>query len=143
MVQFLFDRRGFERQTDVRLPRRGLRRASAEGGEKESARGGPGPFDGSTAGREPYLLERVLELLERRRLSAGEVRVLLALRAREKTIVDIAEELDCGPVRPSAVCAGGAAQQVTAPAHSAWGLGAGRMHASTHCCGLVTSRTVR
>jgi DNA-binding MarR family transcriptional regulator len=49
---------------------------------------------------EPYLLERVLELLERRRLSASEVRVLLALRAREKTIVDIAEELD---QRPGAV----------------------------------------
>jgi hypothetical protein len=46
-----------------------------------------------TAASEHYVLDRILELLERRGLSVTELRVLLALHEREATIADLAEQL--------------------------------------------------
>lgn len=90
-----------ERRADGRRPEAGPPTPSARvrtrgrfdrAPERESA-GGSGTSEGSTAASEHYVLDRILELLERRGLSVTEMRVLLALHEREATIADLAEQL--------------------------------------------------
>jgi DNA-binding MarR family transcriptional regulator len=109
MVNFPDSRHIAERRTEARHPdtrrratlppavRQARRGASVRGPNSVSTPGGALAPVGPTAARAHRFLDRVLELLERRRLSATELRVLLALYDRERTIADLAEELGRPP----------------------------------------------